>query len=132
MSTKKDKIGSLLGRKTAASAERNGALELLKPAQAEADPPALNDVPLPQPTFIQAQPESRLPEDPSSTTRPSSQALVHQGASLDRPVKKATFDLDLQLHTELKVFAAQQGLPMVEVVEQALREYLQKARSGQR
>lgn len=35
--------------------------------------------------------------------------------------KKATFDLDLDLHTELKVFAAQQDKKMVEVVEAALR-----------
>lgn len=35
--------------------------------------------------------------------------------------KKATFDLDIDLHTELKVFAAQQDKKMVEVVEAALR-----------
>lgn len=39
--------------------------------------------------------------------------------------KKATFDLDLDLHTELKVFAAQQDKKMVEVVEAALRMYFE-------
>ena len=38
--------------------------------------------------------------------------------------KKATYELDLDLHTELKVFAAKQNKKMVDVVEIAIREYL--------
>lgn len=38
--------------------------------------------------------------------------------------KKATYELDLDLHTELKVFAAKQNVKMVDVVEVAIREYL--------
>lgn len=38
--------------------------------------------------------------------------------------KKATFDLDKDLHTELKIFAAKQNKKMVEIVEIAIREYM--------
>lgn len=38
--------------------------------------------------------------------------------------KKATFDLDAALHTRLKVFAANKGKPMVDILEEALRQYL--------
>ena len=38
--------------------------------------------------------------------------------------KKATFDLDATLHTRLKVFAANKGKPMVDILEEALRQYL--------
>lgn len=40
------------------------------------------------------------------------------------PKKKATFELDLELHTELKIIAAKQNKKMVDIVELALREYL--------
>lgn len=40
--------------------------------------------------------------------------------------KKATFDLDPKLHTRLKVFAAQQDLNMVDIVEDALQMYFEK------
>ncbi|OAB42017.1 hypothetical protein [Paenibacillus glacialis] len=40
------------------------------------------------------------------------------------PKKKATYELDLDLHTELKIFAAKQNKKMVDIVEIALREYL--------
>lgn len=39
-------------------------------------------------------------------------------------IKKATFDFDLSFHTELKIFAAQQGKAMVDVVEEAVRIYM--------
>lgn len=50
----------------------------------------------------------------------------HNTLIADSPVKKkkATFDLDPDLHTELKIFAATQDQKMVEVVETALRMYL--------
>ncbi|MEC0373322.1 hypothetical protein [Paenibacillus chibensis] len=38
--------------------------------------------------------------------------------------KKATYELDLDLHTELKIFAAKQNKKMVDIVELAIREYL--------
>jgi hypothetical protein len=40
------------------------------------------------------------------------------------PKKKATFEMNLELHTKLKVFAANKGKPMVDVIEEALRWYL--------
>ncbi|MBD7970389.1 hypothetical protein [Paenibacillus gallinarum] len=40
--------------------------------------------------------------------------------------KKATFDLDPELHTRLKIYAAQHDLSMVEIVENALQLYFEK------
>lgn len=40
------------------------------------------------------------------------------------PKKKATFDLDAELHMRLKIFSASQGKKMVEVVEEALKQYM--------
>lgn len=40
------------------------------------------------------------------------------------PKKKATYELDLNLHTDLKIFAAKHNKKMVEVVEDALKQYL--------
>jgi len=42
--------------------------------------------------------------------------------------KKATYELDLDLHTELKVFAAKQDKRMVDIVEIAIRRYLEDNR----
>ena len=39
--------------------------------------------------------------------------------------KKATFDLDVQLHKKLKIEAVRQGKPMVDIVQEALENYLQ-------
>jgi hypothetical protein len=38
--------------------------------------------------------------------------------------KKATFELDADLHKRLKMYSAEQGKKMVDVVEEALRTYL--------
>jgi hypothetical protein len=38
--------------------------------------------------------------------------------------KKATFELDADLHKRLKMYSAQEGKKMVDVVEEALTEYL--------
>ncbi|MBD3922975.1 hypothetical protein H8B09_30065 [Paenibacillus sp. PR3] len=42
--------------------------------------------------------------------------------------KKATYELDMDLHTELKVFAAKQDKRMVDIVELAIRRYLEDNR----
>lgn len=38
--------------------------------------------------------------------------------------KKATFDLDPKLHAELKITAVKQDKSMVEIVEEAIRRYI--------
>ncbi|WP_281172224.1 hypothetical protein [Alicyclobacillus pomorum] len=40
-------------------------------------------------------------------------------------MKKATFDMDLELHKRLKMLAAQSGKSMVQVLEEALEKHLQ-------
>lgn len=40
--------------------------------------------------------------------------------------KKATFELDAELHTKLKIYSASEGKKMVEVVEEALIKHLGK------
>ncbi|SEB49779.1 hypothetical protein [Paenibacillus sp. GP183] len=40
--------------------------------------------------------------------------------------KKATFDFDDQFHTELKIFAAKQNKKMVDVVVEAVKEYMRR------
>lgn len=43
--------------------------------------------------------------------------------------KKATYELDGDLHIEFKRFAASQNKPMVEILETALKEYIKKHRN---
>lgn len=38
--------------------------------------------------------------------------------------KKATFDMDKELHTRLKTHAALKGVPMVDILEDLIRSYL--------
>lgn len=45
---------------------------------------------------------------------------------VSKKVKKATFELDADLHKELKMAAVQEGKTMVDIVERALKEYLKK------
>lgn len=46
--------------------------------------------------------------------------------SVQSPKKKATFELDMDLHKKLKIYAASRNLSMVDVVEQALREHFDR------
>lgn len=43
-----------------------------------------------------------------------------------KKIKKATFELDAVLHKELKIAAVREGKTMVDIVESALKEYLNK------
>ena len=43
-----------------------------------------------------------------------------------KTIKKATFELDSELHKRLRMFAVEQDSTMVEVVEKALIEYIGK------
>lgn len=47
-------------------------------------------------------------------------------ASKQKDVKKATFDLDAKLHKRLRSAAVEYETTMVEIVEKALNEYLDK------
>jgi hypothetical protein len=40
--------------------------------------------------------------------------------------KKVTFDFDQQLHKDLKVFAAERNTKMVDIVVEAVKEYMDK------
>lgn len=60
--------------------------------------------------------------DPNPNVNTDSQEYGNTGPQ--KTIKKATFDMDSGLHTRLKVYAANRGKPMVDVVEEALRRYL--------
>lgn len=63
---------------------------------------------------------------------PAKENTVKQELIQDVPIdiqvpvskKKATFDLDAELHMRLKIFSATRGKKMVEVVETALKFYM--------
>jgi hypothetical protein len=42
------------------------------------------------------------------------------------PKKKVTFDFDQQLHKELKIFAVERNTKMVDIVVEAVKEYMHK------
>lgn len=44
----------------------------------------------------------------------------------EKKLKKATFQLDADLHKRLRTFAAMNDTTMVEIVEKALNEYMDK------
>lgn len=46
--------------------------------------------------------------------------------TVKREVKKATFELDSTLHKRLRTFAALNDTTMLDVVEKAIKEYLDK------
>jgi hypothetical protein len=51
---------------------------------------------------------------------------IQVDVNVDRNIKKATFELDTNLHKKLRTFAALNDTTMVDVVEKALNEYLDK------
>lgn len=74
--------------------------------------------------------QKKVSTSPDSTTakqihaEPELQEPVN--TDIQKPTKKATFDLDSELHTELKVLSARQGRPMVDIVQEALRAYIRR------
>lgn len=56
--------------------------------------------------------------------------IINTGIQETVKKKKATFEFDNDLHTRLKVHAASNGVAMVEVVEQAVKEYLDRHPEG--
>lgn len=51
---------------------------------------------------------------------------IQETVSTARNVKKATFELDADLHKKLRTFAVLNDTTMVDVVEKALSEYLER------
>jgi predicted HicB family RNase H-like nuclease len=51
---------------------------------------------------------------------------IQENVNTDKKKKKATFDLDADLHKKLRIYAAAQDTTMVTIVEEALNEYLNK------
>ncbi|KIL41949.1 hypothetical protein SD70_03510 [Gordoniibacillus kamchatkensis] len=61
-------------------------------------------------------------------TRRSKKIQETVNTSIQKPVnkKKATFDFDDQFHTELKIFAAKHNKKMVDIVVEAVDEYMRR------
>lgn len=61
----------------------------------------------------------------SRRRRPMAEAFVDQdAAAAERPVQMFNIRMDKDLHTRLKGFAFREDRPMKDVVEEALRDYL--------
>lgn len=68
----------------------------------------------------------RRSQEIQETVKTGIQETVNTG--IQKPVnkKKATFDFDDQFHTELKIFAAKENKKMVDVVVEAVKEYMRR------
>lgn len=53
--------------------------------------------------------------------------VIQENVNTVKKVKKATFQLDADLHKKLRTFAALNDTTMLDIVEQAIIEYLDKA-----
>jgi predicted HicB family RNase H-like nuclease len=95
VSSKKEHLGGLLGRKRAEPVKKSTA----------------------QYEIIQG--------ETTATQESVNTGIQDSGTEQKRAVKKATFDMDLELHKRLKMFAAQSGKSMVQVLEEALEKHLQ-------
>lgn len=51
---------------------------------------------------------------------------LQQTVNTEKKIKKATFELDLNLHKRLRTLAALNETTMLDIVEKALHEYLDK------
>ncbi len=56
--------------------------------------------------------------------------VIHKDVKTDKKVKKATFELDADLHKRLRVFATLNDTTMVDVVEKAITDYLENSDDG--
>ena len=52
--------------------------------------------------------------------------VIQKGVNEVKKVKKATFELDSDLHKRLRVFATLNDTTMVDIVEKAIIDYLEK------
>ena len=51
---------------------------------------------------------------------------IQETANTEKKVKKATFELDAALHKRLRMFAVSNDTTMVDVVEKAINEYMDR------
>lgn len=51
---------------------------------------------------------------------------IQETVNTEKKKKKATFDMDAELHKRLRMYAADHDKPMVTIVEKALNEFLNK------
>lgn len=66
-------------------------------------------------------PTTKKKEDVLSTI--SSNTLLQETVNTAKK-KKATYELDMELHKKLKLYAAENGKTMTEVVEAAVKKYM--------
>lgn len=52
--------------------------------------------------------------------------VIQKAVSTERNIKKATFELDANLHKRLRVFAMMNDTTMVDIVEKAIVDYLDR------
>nr|WP_304220588.1 hypothetical protein [Fredinandcohnia onubensis] len=71
------------------------------------------------------QKKSVISPDGSSAKKVFTEVEYRNTVIQESSKKKATFDLDVQLHKKLKIEAVRQGKPMVDIVQEALENYLQ-------
>lgn len=51
---------------------------------------------------------------------------IQESVNTEKKVKKATFELDAELHKKLRMFAVENETTMVDVVEKAIKEYMER------
>ena len=51
---------------------------------------------------------------------------IQETVNAEKKVKKATFELDVGLHKRLRMFAVENDTTMVDVVEKAINEYMDR------
>jgi hypothetical protein len=52
---------------------------------------------------------------------------IQETTDTEKKVKKATFELDAGLHKRLRMFAVENETTMVDIVEKAINEYMDRA-----
>lgn len=71
---------------------------------------------------------SKIIQDDTVNTevRESVNTAIQETVFTERKVKKATFELDAELHKRLRMFAVSNDTTMIDIVEKALNEYLDR------
>jgi hypothetical protein len=62
----------------------------------------------------------------NTDTQENVNTVIQEPVSKEKKVKKATFELDAELHKRLRMFAVENETTMVDVVEKAIKEYLER------
>jgi hypothetical protein len=62
----------------------------------------------------------------NTDTQENVNTAIQEPVNTEKKVKKATFELDAELHKKLRMFAVENETTMVDVVEKAIKEYLER------